>query len=107
MRLLAVLALALFSVAGFARSLPEHHLRVVLHPEQHSLEAEDRIILPPDAPRTFYFSLHRNMNPASPDAGIKIVAGKQEDYMQRYRVALPHGSDSFTLFYSGEIFQAL
>jgi aminopeptidase N len=104
MRLLAAVTFALFTVSGFAQSLPEHHLRIVLHPEQHSLEAEDRIILPTDAPRTFYFSLHRNMNPTSPDAKIKKVGGIPGNLMQKYRVTLPHGSDSFTLIYSGEIY---
>ena len=105
MRLLAALAFALFTASGFAQSLPQHHLHIVLHPEQHSLEAEDRIILPPDAPRTFNFSLHRNMHPASPDAKIKIVREMPGSLMQEYLVTLPHGSDSFTLIYSGEIFQ--
>ena len=105
MRSLAAFALALFAVSGFAQTLPEHHLHIVLHPEQHSLEAEDRITLPPDAPRTFYFFLHRNMNPASPDAEITAAGEMAEDRLRRYRIALPPGSDSFTLNYSGEIFQ--
>jgi aminopeptidase N len=104
MRILAVLAFAFFAVPGFAQSLPEHHLRIVLHPEQHSLEAEDRIVMPPDTPRTFDFSLHRNMNPTSPDARIKMVGELPENLMQEYRVTLPRGSDSFTLTYGGEIF---
>jgi aminopeptidase N len=104
MRIYAV-AFALFSVSGFAQSLPEHHLHVVLHPEQHSLEAEDRIILPPDTPRTLYFSLHSNMNPVSADARIEIAGGMPESAIQQYRVTLPRGSDNFTMNYSGEIFQ--
>jgi hypothetical protein len=105
MRLLATLAFVLFTASGFAQSLPQHHLHIVLHPEQHSLEAEDRIILPPDAPRTLDFSLHRNMHPASPDAKIRIAREIPGSLMQEYLVTLPRGSDSFTLIYSGEIFQ--
>ena len=94
----------LFAVPGFAQSPPEHHLRIVLHPEQHSLEAEDRIVMPPGTPRTFDFALHRNMNPTSPDAKIKMVREMPENLMQEYRVTLPQGSGSFTLTYGGEIF---
>jgi len=101
----AAVAIALLPLSGFAQSLPEHHLHVVLHPEQHSLEAEDRIILPPGTPRTLYFSLHRNMDPASPDAKLEIAAGMPENPMQRYRVTLPEGSNAFTLTYGGVIFQ--
>jgi aminopeptidase N len=104
MRLFAALACSFFAVSGFAHSLPEHHLRIVLHPDRHSLEAEDRIILPQNAPRTIYFSLHRNMHPASPDAEIKPAGGIAEDWLRKYRVTLPPGRDSFTLNYSGEIF---
>jgi aminopeptidase N len=104
MRSLVALIFALFAVSGFAKSLPEHHLRIVLHPEQHSLEAEDRIVMPSDTPRTFDFSLHRNMNPASPDAKINMVREMPGNLMQEYRVTLPQGSDGFTLAYGGEIF---
>ncbi len=104
MQLFAAVIFALFAVPGYAQSMPEHHLHVVLHPERHSLEAEDRIILPPDTPRTFYFSLHRNLHPASPDAEIQIAGEMPENFTQRFRVTLPHGRDSFTLTYSGEIF---
>lgn len=105
MRLLAAVIFALFPVFGYAQSLPEHHLHVVLHPEQHSMEAEDRIVLPPDAPRTLYFSLHGNMDPASPDAEITAAGEMPEEWLHKYRVALPPGSDGFTLNYRGEIFQ--
>jgi Peptidase family M1 domain len=105
MHLFAAATFVLFSVSGFAQSLPEQHLHVVLHPEQHSLKVEDRIVLPPDAPRILYFSLHGNMNPASSDAEITAAGGMPEQWLRKYRVALPPGSDSFTLVYSGEIFQ--
>jgi aminopeptidase N len=104
MRLFAALAFFFFAVSGNAQSLPEHHLRIALHPEEHSLEAEDGIVLPRNAPRTLYFSLHRNMHPASPDAEIKFVAEMPENFAQKFRVTLSPGRDSFTLVYSGEIF---
>ena len=108
MRLLLVLSLLLFASSGFAQTLPHHQLRITLHPEQHSLSAEDHIILPPHAPRTFYFSLHRNLNPTSPNAEIKSaethIAAEMDSWTQKYSVTLPPGSDSFTLNYGGEIF---
>jgi aminopeptidase N len=102
---LAAVTFAFLAVSASGQSLPEHHLRIELHPEQHSLVAEDQIILPPDTPRILYFSLHRNMNPASPDAEIEIAKSMTENSMREYRVTLPKGSDRFTLNYSGEIFQ--
>ena len=102
---LAAVTFAFLAVSASGQSLPEHHLRIELHPEQHSLVAEDQIILPPDTPRILYFSLHRNMDPASPDAEIEIAKSMTENSMREYRVTLPKGSDRFTLNYSGEIFQ--
>src|SRR5665647_380429 len=104
MRSLLALVFTLFALSGFAQTLPQHRLRVALHPEQHSLSVEDRITLPSNAPRTFYFSLHRNMSPVSPDAEIKAAGEMPEDWLRKYRVTLPRGRDSFTLTYSGEIF---
>jgi aminopeptidase N len=104
MRLLAALAFAFISVSGYAESLPEHHLHISLDPAQHGLAVEDRIILPPGFPRTFYFTLHRDLNPASPDAAINEVGELPEDWLRKYRVALPPDSDSFTLVYGGKIF---
>jgi len=104
MRSLTAFLLMLVAATGYAQALPHHQLKIELHPEQHSLSAEDRITVPPDVPRTFYFSLHRNLKPASPDAKIESAGETQENWLQQYRVTLPPGSDSFTLTYGGEIF---
>jgi aminopeptidase N len=104
MRLLLALSLILFAASGLAQTLPHHQLRIALHPEQHTLAVEDRIALPPGSPRTLYFSLHRDLNPTSPDAGIESVRGMPENWLRQYRVTLPPGRDSFTLAYNGEIF---
>ena len=92
------------AATGYAQTLPYHQLKIVLHPEQHSLAAEDRITLPPGTPRILEFSLHRDLHPAAPDAEIRAVKGAPEDWLQQYRVTLPPGHDSFTLTYGGEIF---
>ena len=104
MRLLLALSLILFAASGLAQTLPHHQLRMALHPEQHTLAVEDRIALPPGSPRTLYFSLHRDLNPTSPDAGIESLGGMPENWLRQYRVTLPPGRDSFTLAYNGEIF---
>jgi aminopeptidase N len=109
MRSLTAFLLMLVAATGYAQALPHHQLSIVLHPEQHSLLAEDRITVPSDAPRAFYFLLHRNLKPASPDAKIeatetKTSAEMPESWLQQYRVTLPPGRDSFTLTYGGEIF---
>jgi len=104
MRLLLALSLILFAATGLAQTLPHHQLRMALHPEQHTLAVEDRIALPPGSPRTLYFSLHRDLNPTSPDAGIESLGGMPENWLRQYRVTLPPGRDSFTLAYNGEIF---
>lgn len=104
MRLLLALSLILFAATGFAQTLPQHRLRIALHPEQHTLTAEDLITLPPASPRTLYFSLHRDLNPTSPDAEIKPAGELPENWLRQYRVTLPSGRDSFTLAYDGAIF---
>lgn len=104
MRILTAFAFVLCAASGNAQTLPYHQLRIELHPGQHSLSAQDSITLPADAPRNFYFSLHRDLHPASPDAEIKIAGEMRESWMQKYRVTLPPGRDHFTLNYSGEIF---
>lgn len=104
MRLLLVISFVFFAVTGFAQALPHHQLHILLHPEQHTLAAEDRITLPPGSPRTLYFSLHRDLNPTSPDAEIMPANSVPENWLRQYSVTLPPNRDSFTLAYDGEIF---
>ena len=106
MRSIPAFLLMLIAATGYAQTLPHHQLKIVLHPEQHSLTAEDRITLTPDAPRILNFSLHRDLHPASPDAKIEAVDGAPDEWLQQYRVTLPFGHDSFTLSYGGEIFHS-
>lgn len=107
MRILLALSFILFAATGFAQTLPHHRLRIVLHPEQHTLAAEDRITLPAGSPRTLYFSLHRDLNPTSPDAEVMPERSMPENWLRQYRVTLQPGRDSFTLAYDGEIFHPL
>jgi hypothetical protein len=104
MRSLLILPFLFICFNSHARTFPHHQLRIALHPEQHKLEAEDRISLPSGFPRTIKFSLHRDLHPVSPDGIIDTVGGVTEDRLQRYRITLPENSDRFTLDYGGEIF---
>src|SRR4030067_2852149 len=104
MRSCLILSLFFIGLTGHAQTLPHHQLRIVLHPEQHKLEAEDHISLPSGLPRRLDFSLHRDLHPPSPDAAIETVGNTAEEWLRRYRITLPDGRDSFTLVYGGEIF---
>ncbi|MBI3480654.1 MAG: M1 family peptidase [Nitrosomonadales bacterium] len=104
MRLLFILPFLLACIPGHAQTLPHHQLRVALHPELHTLNAEDRITLASDSPRTWVFSLHRDLNPVSADADIHPLPETPESWLRQYRVTLPPGSDGFTLTYAGTIF---
>ncbi|MGC2047786.1 MAG: M1 family aminopeptidase [Gallionella sp.] len=104
MRSLLILSFVLICINSHAQTFTHHQLRIVLHPQQHNLEAEDRISLPSGTPRTINFSLHRDLHPVSPDAAIDAVGDLTENWLQRYRITLPANSDSFTLVYAGEIF---
>jgi len=104
MRSLLILVFLLTGISGHAQTLPHHQLNIEFNPEKHSLKAKDHISLPLGTPRTLHFFLHRDLNPVSPDAAVEVVGGTTEDWMQRYRITLPGGSDNFTLIYGGEIF---
>jgi aminopeptidase N len=103
-RLWLAFPLIFFAVPCLAQILPHHQLHIVLHPEQHTLTVEDHIALPSGSPRTLNFSLHRDLNPSSPDAKVESVGAMPESWLQQYRIVLPPGRDSFTLIYGGEIF---
>jgi len=104
MRSFLILPILLICINSHAQSFTHHQLRIVLHPEQHQIEAEDRISVPSGSPRTMYLSLHRDLHPESPDAAIDAMVELRESWLQRYRVTLPADSDTFTLVYAGEIF---
>jgi len=103
-RSLLILPFLLMVINSHAQTLPHHQLHIVLHPEAHHLEAEDRVSLPTGSARTLDFYLHRDLHPVSPDALIEAVGSVPEDWLWRYRIKLPAGSDSFTVSYRGEIF---
>ena len=104
MRLSILLLLAFLGLNCHAQSLLHHKLSVTLYPDQHRLKAEDEISLPAGSPRTLKFFLHRDLQPASPDAIIEALGTRPQDWLRLYRVTLPPGSNTFTLKYAGVIF---
>lgn len=104
MRSLIALSLLFISMNSNAQTIYHHQLHIVLRPQQHRLEVEDRVKLPSGSPRMSYFFLHRDLHPVSPDASIEEISGVSDGILQRYRVTLPASRDSFILKYSGEIF---
>jgi len=103
-RIQVILLLTCIVLNSQAETLPQHRLRIVLDPKQHSVSAEDQIVLPPDAPRSIDFELHRNMHPSSPDADISLLGQASQNWMQKYRATLATNSNNFTVNYGGEIF---
>lgn len=110
MRIFLIFIVILISANGYAaensyvQSLPNHQLRVVLNPEQHTLEAEDYVTLPNGSPRKLSFSLHRDLKPTSIDAEIKFIGKMHEPWLWQYSVTPRQGHKSFTIEYGGEIF---
>ena len=104
MRLSILLLLALFGLNCHAQTLLHHKLSIVLYPDQHRLKAEDEISIPAGSPRTLKFSLHRDLQPFSPDSHIETIGNLPQEWLQLFRVTLPPGNNSFTLKYDGVIF---
>ena len=104
MRILIILSFLFISLNCHAGEYTHHQLHISLHPDQHSIEAEDMITLPPGSPRKIDIYLHRDLHPVSPDASIDAVAAMGKDMLQRYRITLPANGDRFTLVYGGKIF---
>jgi len=104
----AILAVALLPVVAQAQILPRHDLKVVLEPQAHHLQAEDRITIPGSAERRLRFSLHGGLHAVSATPGVKVEqACETESHDQQgldyYIAVLPAGITSFTVRYAGVI----
>lgn len=83
-----------------------HSLHVRLHPEEHRLDAEDRITVPESFGHSFSFVLHKSLVPVSSTPDVSIVRESEtegEVPLVRYRVTLPAGLRTWELAYQGEI----
>ena len=87
-------------------SLVEHALNVKLNPRTQHLWANDQITLAADAARKQIFSLHKGLNPESPDKEIKIkqLATEEQSIWHLFEIELPAGVNTFTLEYAGQIY---
>ena len=92
---------------SYLQQFPHHQLYVTLHPERHALTVEDQITVPRGSPRTINFTLHKDLNPTSLDAEIKLVGKVRDPLMMQYSVKLEQRRDTFLISYGGEIFHPL
>ncbi|MGC2166228.1 MAG: M1 family aminopeptidase [Gallionella sp.] len=97
--------LMFYAMSCHSQVLPHHRLKIRLLPETHTLEGVDRVSIPPGSPRNLIFSMNGALQPHSPDA--KLVANEvvEPGGLTRFRITLPKGRASFTVIYSGDIFQ--
>ncbi|MFQ5597855.1 MAG: M28 family peptidase [Nitrospiria bacterium] len=104
----------------FAEGLIHHDMKVVLEPDAHILEVEDRIVLPashrPGPDGRFHFLLHGGLNPRALTPGVRISREAEtpgaegfDSNMEvaHYAVSLPIGLRVFVLSYGGEIYHPL
>ncbi len=118
MKLAAALAI-LLPASALAAGAVRHDLRLELSPENGTFRASDAVTLPAPA-GSFEFSLHAGLAPVSPDGyaleklpggggpGGSAINGEEGGApMERFRVSLPPGANSFRLSYGGRISHGL
>ncbi len=87
-----------------------HDIKITLYPDQHRLEAEDRITLPERLGSSVGFVLHQGLEPSSPTPDVSVVPQPSrpvEAPGESYRVSLPRGVRTFTLVFHGQIHHPL
>jgi len=112
-RLLIWLALSTFSLLTSATSIASdiyrHDIKVTITPAKHLIKVLDRIRLPDHAARELTFSLHRGLNPRSPNKSIEIFPLTKDTALvqQHFKLRLPPGINTFVLEYEGIIHHSL
>ena len=110
-----VLLLCLAWVPCTAAALLHHDLKVILHPDNHSIEIQDTITLTGGTTDTLIFALHPELLPELLDPGAHLTAlpalNSSADDLgiipKHYRLTLAADANSFTLRYQGNIRHAL
>ena len=110
-----VLLLCLAWVPCTAAALLHHDLKVILHPDNHSIEIQDTITLTGGTTDTLIFALHPELLPELLDPGAHLTAlpalhSSADDLgiiPKHYRLTLAADANSFTLRYQGNIRHAL
>lgn len=123
---LILLLLLSLSTISYAQENIHHEMKIVLYPEKHRIEVEDKITFPetllPNSESTVHFILHSGLRPKSLTKGVKIVPSNKKELsrqsgidthpldrseniaMDHFSVSLPANQRSFTIEYEGEIF---
>ncbi|MDC4204409.1 MAG: M20/M25/M40 family metallo-hydrolase [Candidatus Manganitrophus sp.] len=117
--ILALLVLIL--IPASLRAQVHHEIKIILHPEAHRIDVEDRITLPEERVPSggeIPFLLHEGLAPASSTSGVEIVRAEKPSKemlgvdpeeigmklpMEEYRVVFPDGKREFVLKYQGII----
>jgi aminopeptidase N len=93
------------------RSARFHHdLKITLHPDRHSFDAEDRITVPDSRGSDVDFVLHRGLEPKSSTPDVSLIrqpSGPGDGPVESYRVSLPRGVRTFVLTFHGQIHHPL
>ncbi len=107
--ILAVLPVSLYAAETF-----HHDIKVLLKPETHFIEAEDKITLPEKGVASadkLTFSLHEGLELNSLTDGVKvspvIISALSGDSARLYNLTIPPNTKSFTLAYKGTIYHPI
>lgn len=96
-----------------AKGVIRHNIKVLLKPNKHIIKAEDKITLPQEFVNAeiLSFRLHKNLKPVSITKGVKFLDANPStdkyDISTQYHIEKPQGILSFTLRYSGKIYEPI
>lgn len=118
--ILVVLSFSILSGPGassaetISPSFIHHNLKVTLRPDSRSFTAEDTVTLPDNrSGGEISFALHQGLSPSVITPDVHITAQSSEPAkpglppLEIYRISLPAATRTFTLAYSGVIYQPL
>ncbi len=93
-----------------AQPIIQHHLRIVLQPDQHRLQATDTISIPKDMGNTLEFRLHAGLQLTTSTPGVQLTPRPMTPQRlpgamptTSYTVTLPPDRHTFVLHYTGQI----
>ncbi|HEY5649035.1 MAG TPA: M1 family aminopeptidase [Nitrospiria bacterium] len=107
---IVLLVLLASPIAAAEGPPPIHHdLKITLSPETNSLEARAMIRMGSGVESPVRFYLHRDLTPQTSGGGSalkEIPSGRKQipaDFLTRYELSFPAGTDTITLVYKGKI----
>jgi hypothetical protein len=87
--------------AAWAEAVVGHRLEIRIDPQQGTLEARDRLVLP-GGTESWRFHLHRDLNPKVVSGDAELERTGAQEHLEQYRLD-PNVSTEITLSYGGEI----